>query len=59
MPAPPSVTTVSIPKTLASLVKKRIEGTSFKSVSAFVIALLEDIEREIERVESMTKDKDA
>ena len=50
------VTTVSIPKSLARHIKERIKGTSFRSVSAFVIHLLQEIETEIETLEQEGKE---
>ena len=44
-------TTVSIPKTLAEKIKIRIAGTEHKSPSAYVTFVLEEIEKEIERME--------
>ena len=44
-------TTVSIPKTLAEKIKIRIAGTEHKSASAYVTFVLEEIEKEIERLE--------
>ncbi|MHA1680840.1 MAG: CopG family transcriptional regulator [Promethearchaeota archaeon] len=44
-------TTVSIPKTLAEIIKLRIQGTEFKSPSSYVTYILGEIEKEIEAME--------
>jgi Arc/MetJ-type ribon-helix-helix transcriptional regulator len=48
---PQKFTTVSIPKTLANHLKNRIKGTQYHSPSAFVIHVLEELEKEIEQIE--------
>ena len=42
---------VSIPKTLYERIEKRIEGTSFQSVSDYVVHVLREFDSEIDSME--------
>mgnify|MGYP006292579731 CR=1 FL=1 len=46
-----SHTTVSIPRALGEKIKEKIKDTKFQSPSAYVTYVLEEIEKEIERLE--------
>ena len=52
------ITTISIPKTLAERIKKRMEGTGFRSVSSYVTYVLRQIISGIE-MDSQGKEKEA
>ena len=44
-------TTVSIPKPLAEKIKRRIEGTGFRSVSEYVVYVLREVLASLEEEE--------
>ena len=52
------ITTISIPKTLAEKIKKRMEGTGFRSVSSYVAYILRQVISGIE-MDEQKKEKEA
>ena len=52
------ITTISIPKTLAEKIKKRMEGTGFRSVSSYVTYILRQLISGME-IDGQKKEKEA
>jgi Arc/MetJ-type ribon-helix-helix transcriptional regulator len=52
------ITTISIPKTLAEKIRKRMEGTGFRSVSSYVTYVLRQVISGIE-IDEQKKEKEA
>jgi len=51
-------TQISIPTSLFETLSRKIEGTSFHSVSDYVIYLLKDVVREVEKLQKETLSED-
>lgn len=53
-------TSISIPKSLAEKIRKRIQGTEFPSISAYITYVLEEVvtETETEDTEELSKEDD-